>query len=94
MKTGICFFCGEEIEDGREVSGYMGTDPDWMIDGDFGCSENPINDEDGTGSHCTRRELLGLYVELERAASYGSVAERAVAQGLYARMRQSLYGAL
>lgn len=63
--TGTCLFCNRYVEDGREESGYTGNGTDWMDDGDFGCSDNPINSEDGTGGHWTLWDFKGLLLAAE-----------------------------
>lgn len=55
-----CLWCGEWLTDGADVSGYTGTGPDWMIDGDFGCDSHPLTGEDGTGPHETREEVAAI----------------------------------
>lgn len=55
--TPTCRFCGLAVVDGREESGFTGEGPDWMTpDGDFGCSDNPGTDEDGTCGHAVTAE--------------------------------------
>lgn len=47
-----CLWCGQDLVDGREESGYTGKGPDWMTeDGDFGCGDSPDTGDDGTGGH-------------------------------------------
>lgn len=51
IKTGnvtTCLYCHRSITEVIDsVSGVV----DWGDDGDFGCGDNPINDEEGTGAH-------------------------------------------
>ena len=63
--TETCLFCKEWVTDGREVSGYTGLGPDWMLDGDFGCDYNPITCEEGCGPHWTLYDATGLYIAAE-----------------------------
>lgn len=69
-----CLWCGEWVTDGSEESGYTGEGPDWMIEGDFGCIDSPLNCEEGTGGHQTRedvaRELWDLNERREREHRY------------------------
>lgn len=68
--TEKCYWCGETIVDGRDVSGYTGTGHDWATlwtnaDGeeypaDFGCEYSPLTGEDGTGGHNTKEEIVWL----------------------------------
>lgn len=55
-----CMWCGQDLEDGREVSGWTGEGPDWMVDGDFGCDESPIHNEGGEvqGNHHTIGQVI------------------------------------
>lgn len=62
-----CLWCGDNLEDGREESGYTGVGPDWGSPVDFGhvagperkygtsldygCNNSPDTNDDGTGSH-------------------------------------------
>ena len=34
---------------------------DWHIVGDFGCDNNPINGDEGTGGHYTAAEVLAVF---------------------------------
>jgi hypothetical protein len=45
-----CEYCGLEIFDGRLLSGAKGLDL-CTIDGDFGCDDNPENNQDEVGNH-------------------------------------------
>ena len=68
LKTDVCYWCGEDIEDGADGSGFTGIGPDWMThEGDYGCNENPITGEDGAGSHYTEEEVREVWriAELE-----------------------------
>lgn len=52
--SSICRHCGSVIFDRSEEAGgrqdYMA--PAWAtVDGDYGCSDNPENDDEGTGGH-------------------------------------------
>jgi len=51
IKTGnvtTCLYCKREITEVIDsVSGVI----DWEDNGDFGCDCNPINNDEGTGSH-------------------------------------------
>lgn len=62
MRTeSVCHWCHEAIVDGKEVSGYTGEGPDWMLpDGDFGCDAHPITGEEGCGPHETTEEVLAI----------------------------------
>ena len=60
-----CYWCKQEITDGKEESGYTGVGPDWMVDGDFGCDANPCTNEDGCGGHRTKAEALEIYRRAE-----------------------------
>lgn len=55
-----CIWCKRRLTDGRLESGWTGTGPDWMDDGDFGCGESPNTGEDGTGRHIGRASLRAL----------------------------------
>jgi hypothetical protein len=47
-----CLWCGEELIDGREISGYTKPGPDYMTrDEDFGCDASPDTNQKGTGDH-------------------------------------------
>ena len=47
-----CLWCGVDLVDGKDVSGYTGSGPDYMAtDGDFGCGGSPDTSPEGTGSH-------------------------------------------
>lgn len=59
-----CLWCGEWVTDGSEESGYTGDGPDWMDDGDFGCSDSPLNTDEGTGGHQTREDVARAIWEL------------------------------
>lgn len=54
-KTGrvaICEYCGQRIEEDEDPDGTPGSNTDWGDnEGDYGCVDNPENDEDGTGGH-------------------------------------------
>lgn len=72
VRTDTCVWCGEEIYDGREESGYTGEGPDWAsgviiggrwIGGDFGCGDHPISNEDGTGPHETAEDVRRIVTE-------------------------------
>jgi hypothetical protein len=84
MDTHRCLFCGLEVVDGREVSGFTGEGPDWMTkDGDFGCDNSPEtswneDDEDGgCGSHAVTEEEARRAEISDEAIR---VAERAAAK--------------
>lgn len=72
-RKGVCAFCGMEVVDGREESGWTGIGPDWMVNGDFGCGDNPINDDEGTGGHRTEEELRTLYILAETEESFTGI---------------------
>ena len=55
-----CIWCKRRLTDGREESGWIGDGPDWMDNGDFGCGDSPITNEDGTGRHIGRSSLRDL----------------------------------
>lgn len=68
----VCFWCGEELYDASEESGWTGTGPDWasatffrgeFIGGDFGCDSHPISDDEGCGPH----ETLAMVRDIVRA---------------------------
>jgi hypothetical protein len=74
-KSATCFWCGEFVVDGKDVSGYTGPGSDWATlwtnaDGeeypaDFGCDAHPLtNMEDGCGSHQTETEVIADYKRL------------------------------
>ena len=58
MSRDVCFWCRQELRDGREESGYTGEGPDWCtLDGDFGC------DAEGCGDHLSRSEARRILTE-------------------------------
>lgn len=65
---GPCIWCGQWVEDGREISGATDpNDPAWHDDGDFGCEGNPLTGDDGVGGHARISDVRRWY--LERIAS-------------------------
>ena len=46
-----CIWCNQWVEDGREDSGRKDGEPDWNVEGDFGCDMSPDTTENGVGSH-------------------------------------------
>ena len=71
-----CFFCKEYVEEVRDpYSGVL----DYGFDGDFGCSENPANSEEGTGSHlpltASNRLKIAEMLTGEKYATYAAAPE-------------------
>lgn len=77
-----CIWCGMAITNGAAVSGWTNPGPDWMVDGDFGCGESPVTDDDGMGGHMTTEEAREI-VRLVETEECG--------RGILARMRINLY---
>jgi hypothetical protein len=79
-KYGVCFWCDSMIIDGSPESGGDQDIPDWMdgvmvidgtpgLHGDYGCGEHPISDEDGTGPHETRGDVIAIVRKYHGAES-------------------------
>lgn len=47
----VCIYCGRTIQVDITIGGGV---PDWHMDGDFGCPDNPENSEEGTCGHVPR----------------------------------------
>lgn len=77
MKT-FCRFCGEEVVDGREESGFTGEGPDWMTPrGDFGCAESPEASDGSCGSHAVTDAEVYRAQTSEEAFRVADAKERA-----------------
>lgn len=72
-----CAFCGANLYDAREESGFTGVGPDWCAEGDYGCEYNPCSNEEGCGGHRTPGEvrMLARLAELEGFASFERVRD-------------------
>ena len=58
MKAGPCLWCGEWVEEGRDMAGATDPfDPCWNIDGDFGCDKSPESCGEGCGDHARPYDL-------------------------------------
>ena len=74
----VCYWCHQVITDGKEESGYFYAGPDWMVDGDFGCDENPISEGYGVGDHNTKGEVYAMIKSMntdEAAEAYRKVKD-------------------
>lgn len=55
-KIATCLWCGTDLVDGADVSGFTGEGPDYMSrDGDFGCDRSPDSGPDSVGAHTPDR---------------------------------------
>lgn len=58
MEPGLCLWCGEYVEEGRDLAGATRPfDPCWNADGDFGCNDAPDAGDDGCGDHARPYDL-------------------------------------
>lgn len=71
-----CIWCGEQCVDGREETGGTAYDACTLFPdggGDFGCADSPHTDDEGTGSHMTRRGIILDMVEEAKAQGINSL---------------------